>query len=80
MKSFAGGEEKGYFAQTRRRSWTANPAEALHCGNAGIRKGLGASSRSTGLPPRPAASRFLFLANFPAKNNWRQRGALESVR
>jgi len=36
------------------------PAEVLHCGNAGIRKDLGASSRSTGLPQRTASSRFLF--------------------
>jgi len=36
--------------QTRR---VASPAEVLICGNAGIRKGLGASSRSTELPQRP---------------------------
>jgi hypothetical protein len=38
----------------------ANPAEVLHRGNTGIRKDLGASSRSTGLPQRTASSLFLF--------------------
>jgi len=44
--------------ETMRRSRAANPAEVLICGNAGIRKDLGALSRSSGLPQRPASSRF----------------------
>jgi len=56
--SFAGGEEKSYFAPMTRRRRAANPAEVLICGNAGVRKDLGALSRSSGLPQRPASSRF----------------------
>ena len=44
--------------QTRR---VASPAEVLICGNAGIRKDLGASSRSTGLPQRPGLESLFLL-------------------
>ena len=50
-------KEKSYFARNDRRCGVANPAEVLICGNAGIRKDLGASSRSSGLPQTPASSR-----------------------
>jgi hypothetical protein len=43
-------KEKSYFAQNDRWCRVANPAEQLICGNAGIRKDLGASSRNSGLP------------------------------
>ncbi len=50
-------KEKSYFAPNDRRCGVASPAEVLICGNAGIREDLGTSSRSSGLPQRPASSR-----------------------
>jgi hypothetical protein len=55
---FAGGEREELLrTNAYDRSRVANPAEVLICGNAGIRKDLGASSRNSGLPQRPASSR-----------------------
>jgi hypothetical protein len=58
--SFAGGEREELLRSKSKAydgSGVANPGEVLMCGNAGIRKDLGASSRSSGLPQRPASSR-----------------------
>jgi hypothetical protein len=53
-------KEKSYFASNDRRCRVANPAEVLICRNAGIRKDLGASSRSSGLPQRTGLESNLF--------------------
>ena len=58
--SAGGGREEILRSKRRDVAGSRKPAEVLICGNAGIRKNLGASSRSTGLPQRPASSRFLF--------------------
>ena len=55
-------KEKSYFARSKAYdgSRVANPAEVLICRNAGIRKDLGALSRSSGLLQRPGLESNLF--------------------
>jgi len=54
-------KEESYFAQDDRRRRVASPADGAdlrQCRDLCLFKGLGALSRGTGLPRRPAASRF----------------------
>jgi len=62
-------KEKSYFAPKHglRQEQEANPAEAPICGNAGIRKDLGASSRNSGLPQKPTSSR-ISSRRFPGES------------
>jgi len=60
-------KEKSTSRQTIDVAEAANPAEALICGNEGIRKDLGALSGSSWLPQRPASSRVSYR-RFPGES------------